>query len=324
MSRETFSVKREKKKQGGYVYWALSAAYRHYINGSKTLEEENEVIMKNSCNNQIYEKENKAYSACLKTAFDGNVEMDYITFGNGNKKFVILPGLSVHSVMPLAEAIANAYKDFAEEYTVYVFDRAKNIYEGYSVKDMARDTAAAMKTMRIENADVFGASQGGMIAICIAAEYPTLVNKMVLGSTLARPNEVFIKVIEEWLTLAENKNESGLLESFADKVYSEATLKAYREMLISSNRGISDDEYRRFSILAEACRRFNYYDKLSAVKCPVLAIGAEGDRVATAEGTKEIANALGCEMYLYDDNFGHGVYDEAPDYKKRCIDFFEK
>ena len=46
--------------------------------------------------------------------------MKHIVFGSGNKNFVILPGLSVHSVMGLADAIAEAYKDFCEEYTVYV------------------------------------------------------------------------------------------------------------------------------------------------------------------------------------------------------------
>ena len=283
--------------------------------------------MKNNGNNRIREKGTETQlqtGACVKTVFAGNTAMDYIVFGNGDKNFVILPGLSVHSVTGSADAIADAYKEFSEKYTVYVFDRAKNIHKGYSVKDMAKDTAAAMKVLNIETADIFGASQGGMIAMYLAADYPALVNKMILGSTLARPNDVFVRVIEEWLCLAESKNESGLLESFADKVYSETTLKVYRETLISANRGISDEEYRRFSILTEACRDFDCYDMLSDIKCPVLAIGSEGDRVATAEGTKEIAKALGCEMYLYDGSFGHGVYDEDPDYRRRCIAFLEK
>ena len=283
--------------------------------------------MKNNGNNRIREKGTETQlqtGACVKTVFAGNTAMDYIVFGNGDKNFVILPGLSVHSVTGSADAIADAYKEFSEKYTVYVFDRAKNIHKGYSVKDMAKDTAAAMKVLNIETADIFGASQGGMIAMYLAADYPALVNKMILGSTLARPNDVFVRVIEEWLCLAESRNEVRLLESFADNVYSEATLKVYRKMLISSNRGICDEEYRRFTILTEACLSFDCCDKISDIKCTVLAIGSEGDRVATAEGTKEIAKALGCEMYLYDGSFGHGVYDEDPDYRRRCIAFLEK
>lgn len=164
-------------------------------------------------------------------------KMKHIVFGSGTKNFVILPGLSVHSVMGLADAIAEAYKDFCEEYTVYVFDRAENIREGYTVRNMAEDTAAAMRELNIGNADVFGASQGGMIAMYLAIDHPQMVNRLILGSTLAKPNGTFNHVIDEWIRLARAKDEVGLLESFADNVYSESTLKAYRETLISSNLG---------------------------------------------------------------------------------------
>ena len=259
-------------------------------------------------------------AASVKTVSAGDMEMDYIVFGSGEKPFVILPGLSVHSVMGSAEAIAAAYKDFSEKYTVYVFDRAKDIQEGYTVRDMAEDTAAAMKALSLESADVFGASQGGMIALYLAIDHPELVHRMILGSTLAKPNDTFNHVIDEWVRLAENRDEVGLLESFADSVYSQATLDAYREALISS-KGISDEEYRRFVILAEACKTFDCCDELSSIQCPVLAIGSEGDEVVTAEGSRQIAEALGCELYLYDDSYGHGVYDEASDYRQRCLDF---
>lgn len=250
--------------------------------------------------------------------------MDYIVFGSGKKNFVILPGLSVHSVMGSADAIADAYKNFSEEYTVYVFDRAKDIQDGYTVRNMAEDTAKAMKSLNIEGADIFGASQGGMIALYLAIDYPNLVNKMILGSTLAKPNDTFNQVIEKWIKLAEKKDEAGLLESFADNIYSKATLEAYRETLISSNLGISDEEYRRFLILAKACRTFDCYDELSCIQCPVLVLGCEGDHVVTAAGSKQIADAIGCEIYLYDDNYGHGVYDEAADYKQRCMNFLSE
>jgi len=260
----------------------------------------------------------------VKTVSVGKLEMDYIVFGNGEKSFVILPGLSVHSVMGLGGAIIEAYKDFAEDYTVYLFDRARNIKEGYTIKAMADDTATAMKALGIENADIFGASQGGMIALYLAIDYPELVHKLVLGSTLAKPNDTFLRVADEWISLAKAKDEEGLLSSFVDNVYSESTLKSYREVLITSNLGISDEEYERFIILAEACKTFDCYDELSAIKCPTLVLGSEGDCVVTVEGSKEIANAIGAECYIYDDSYGHGVYDEALDYKQRCLDFFKK
>ena len=259
----------------------------------------------------------------VKTVSEGDVEMDYMVFGKGENKFVIIPGLSVHSVMGLAESVAEAYKDFSDNYTVYLFDRPKELKDGVTIRDLAEDTATAMKALDIENAYVFGASQGGMIAQYLAIDHPELVCKMVLGSTLSRTNDTFEKVGTNWVQLAENRDEKGLIEAFVNDVYSENTLEAYRDTLISSNLGITEDEYERFIKLANSCLTFDCYDELSSIQCPVLVIGCEGDNVVTAEASKEIAEALNCEIYLYDDTYGHGVYDEATDYKQRCMDFFE-
>lgn len=267
------------------------------------------------------ENQTEGAKAMVKTVSTKDVTMDYVVFGSGEKTFVILPGLSIHSVMGSAEAIAAAYQSFAEEYTVYVFDRAKDLKEGYTVRDMAEDTAKAMEELHLEGADVFGASQGGMMAQYLAIDHPALVHKLILGSTLAKPNETFLQVIDTWISLAEARDEDGLLASFADRVYGKATLEAYRDVLITSNRGITEEEYQRFIILASACKTFDCYDVLSSIQCPVLVLGSEGDQVVTAEGSREIAQALNCTLYLYDAQYGHGVYDEALDYKQRCLDF---
>ncbi len=269
-------------------------------------------------------KQEEETESLVNTVSIGENSMDYVKFGNGSKVFVIIPGLSIHSVMGSAEAIKEAYNDFSEEYTVYLFDRAKNISDGYSIEDMAKDTANAMKNLGIEKAYIFGASQGGMIAEYIAIDYPELVEKLVLGSTLSKPNDTANNLINEWITLAKEKDEDGLLNSFVENVYSKNTLDAYKDTLISANKGITDEEYERFIILAKAIETFNCYDKLSEIKCPVLVLGSNGDKVVTPVGSTEIAEAINCDIYMYEDTYGHGVYDEAADYKQRILDFFNK
>ena len=123
-----------------------------------------------------------------------NIDMEYLKFGSGEKNLVIIPGLSIKSVLLSAEGVVSAYNAFADDYTVYLFDRNKIIREHYTVDDMAEETAFAIKTIGIKNADFFGVSQGGMIAECIAIKYPELVHKMVLGSTMARVNETVKRI----------------------------------------------------------------------------------------------------------------------------------
>ena len=59
----------------------------------------------------------------IKTIHSANFSMDYFHFGHGEKTLVILPGLSVQSVMGAADAIAEAYRPIEDKFTVYVFDR---------------------------------------------------------------------------------------------------------------------------------------------------------------------------------------------------------
>ena len=260
-------------------------------------------------------------SELVHTVSTSEVEMTYIKFGTGKKTFVIIPGLSIHSVMSLADAVATAYQDFAADYTVYLFDRAKNLHEGYTIRDIAHDTASAMMALNLTNTDIFGASQGAMATIWLAIDYPQLVHSMVLGSTLAKPNETFTRVGKRWIELAEKRDERGLLENFVDMVYSQKTLEKYRDAMIAANVGITEAEYERFLVLAHACLDFDVYDQLGAIRCPVLVLGSKGDRVVTAEGSRQIAEKLRCAIYLYDASYGHAVYDEAPDYKKRILNF---
>ena len=135
----------------------------------------------------------------IETAVTDSFSMDYFSFGNGAKTLVILPGLSAQSVMISADAIASAYSIMADDFTVYVFDRRKELPPDYTVDDMAKDGAAAILSAGLSRVSIFGASQGGMIAMKIAASHPELVEKLVLGSTAARVTDEGFKVIGKWL-----------------------------------------------------------------------------------------------------------------------------
>ena len=253
--------------------------------------------------------------------------MDFFRFGTGEKTVVILPGLSVQSVMGAAEAIAAAYQSLAERYKIYVFDRRSNLPEAYSVQDMARDTAEAFQTLGLRDVCLFGASQGGMIALVLAIEHPELVGRMVLGSSSAHVREEQYRVIEEWIRLAKAKDREGLYLSFGREIYPPSVFEQCRETLITAAGTVSDAELERFIILAEATKGFNVVPKLDRIKCPVLAIGVYEDSVLDSDATMEIAEKLDdhpdFRLYLYT-GYGHAAFDTAPDYRQRILDFFEQ
>lgn len=251
--------------------------------------------------------------------------MDYFAFGGGKKTFVILPGLSVQSVMGAAGAVEAGYAVFSEEYTVYVFDRRLDLPPLYTIEDMARDTAEAMKALSLSDIYLFGASQGGMIALVIAARYPDLVRKLVLGSASANVPAGRMGALDEWIRLAREKDGEGLYLAFGREIYPPAVFEAYREALAEAGKTVSDEEFERFVILAQGIRGFRAVEELDRISCPVLAIGSFEDRVLDSDDTMEIAERLerreDFRLYMYT-GYGHAAFDTAPDYRERIFRFF--
>ena len=94
----------------------------------------------------------------IETVKTQRFSMDFFRLGAGEKTLVILPGLSVQSVMGAADAIAEVYQSLADRYTVYVFDRRRELPETYSVRDMAQDTAEALQALGLERVPLWGLS----------------------------------------------------------------------------------------------------------------------------------------------------------------------
>ncbi len=260
----------------------------------------------------------------VETVSTDGTEMDYGRFGHGDRAFVILPGLSVDSVMKYADAVAEAYSLLAEDFTVYLLDRRKTLPETYSVYDMARDTAAAIRALGPEQVFLFGASQGGMIAMTVAAEYPALVRKLILGSTAARVDGEHYQTVRRWIRLAESGDAEELYLAFGETLYPRTVFEQARETLAAAAKTVTEEDLKRFVTLAEGMDGFDMTDRLAQIRCPVLTIGSADDAVLGGEASEKIAAALSerpdCELYMYN-GYGHAVYDLAPDYKERILQF---
>jgi hypothetical protein len=57
-------------------------------------------------------------------------QTDYITFGTGAKPLVMLQGLNTRGIKGSGMMLAWMYRIFAKEYTVYLFDRRADLFDG--------------------------------------------------------------------------------------------------------------------------------------------------------------------------------------------------
>ena len=260
----------------------------------------------------------------IETVKTDTFTMDYFKFGQGGRTLVIIPGLSVQSVMISANAVASAYQPLTNDFTIYVFDRRKELPASHSVREMARDTAEAFQALGLRQAAVFGASQGGMIAMTMAIEHPDLVQELVLCSTAVRMTEARYQAVDQWVKLAQDGDATGLYLAFGEAIFTQDMFEQLRELLVETAKSVTDEDLGRFIILAEGLKDFDVSSELEKITCPVFIVGSKDDQVLGADATDEIAEHLsdkpGFALHMYE-GFGHAAYDTAPDFKERMLRF---
>ncbi len=258
------------------------------------------------------------------TVFGAN--MNYVSFGRGDKTLVILPGLSdgLANVRGKALLLARPYRAYLDRFTVYVFSRRDGLATGASIRDMARDQAEALRALGIRRACVMGVSQGGMIAQYLAVDHPELVERLVLAVTAPRVNPIIRDSVSRWIDFAKRGDHRQLMIDTAEKHYSEAYLKKYRKLYPILGLVGKPKRYDRFLANAEAILRFDAYDEIPKIACPTLVIGGEADKAVGVEGSRELhARIPNSTLHIYP-ALGHAAYEEAPDFNERIFRFFEE
>ena len=262
-------------------------------------------------------------NGCVKT---GNTEMYYVSFGAGEKKLVVLPGLSdgLATVKGKSLFLSSPYKKFLTDYTVYMFSRKNKMPEGYSIRDMSADQIRAMKILAIDQAYLLGVSQGGMIAQYMAIDHPEMVKKLILAVTAPNANAVVQDAVTCWINMAVHGDHTALIVDTAEKMYSEKYLQKNRKYFPLLARFTMPRSYDRFLNNAQAILRFDCRSELSEISCPTLIIAGSDDHIVGNGAASELNRAIaGSELYVYD-RLGHGAYEEAKDFFDRVQEFCER
>ena len=266
------------------------------------------------------------YNAKNKTANIEDYTINYVEFGKGKKNLILIPGGGdgLRTVKGMALPLAFMYKKFSKEYKVYIPSRRNEIKEGFSIKDMGDEVAKLMDQLGIQNADIIGVSQGGMIAQQIAINHPEKVNKLVLVVTAPRTNDLIKEAVGGWIKSAEKGEYKPIFVDTAERTYTEKKLKKYRKMYSILSKLTKPKSFERFIIQAKAILGHNAYDELYKIKAETLIIGAEKDRIVGVDASKELNERIeNSQLYIYEE-YSHGVYEEAKDFNDRILEFLNK
>lgn len=255
----------------------------------------------------------------------GNTDMYYVAFGEGQKTLVVLPGLSdgLWTVNGKAWLLAGSYKNFFKDYTVYMFSRKNNLPKDYSIKEMADDQAMAMKNLGIEKAIVMGVSQGGMVSQFLAANYPDLVEKLILVVTAPYANDIIKSVVTKWIDMTSNDTHTNLMIDTAEKVYTRAYNEKNKKILPLVARITKPASYDRFLTNANAILNFDAREELAKIKCKTYIMAGNKDNTVGNDAPYELKAGIADSELIIFDGLGHGLFEEDKDFYNKVLDCCE-
>ena len=253
----------------------------------------------------------------------GNTEMYYVSFGNGSRNLIVLPGLSdgLATVKDKAWILSAPYRKFFRDYTVYMFSRKNDMPEGYTIRDMAKDQFMAIQKLGMDQVYLLGVSQGGMICQYIAIDHPDKEKKMILAVTASHANTIVKEAVSGWIDMAMRQDHTALMVDTADKMYSEEYLRKNRKYFPVVARFTKPSSYDRFLKNACAILGFDSRNELAKISCPTLILGGSDDRIVGKNAASELNTQIaGSELFVYE-GLGHGAFEEAKDFYDRVLEF---
>jgi 4,5:9,10-diseco-3-hydroxy-5,9,17-trioxoandrosta-1(10),2-diene-4-oate hydrolase len=246
------------------------------------------------------------------------ITMHYHEAGRGDRGVILF----AHGSGPGASGWSNFkgnYPFFAEHgYRTIVPDTMGYGYStkpedgAFSLDDVAAQYKALLDALGVDRAIVVGNSQGGAIAITMALNYPTLVDKLVLmapGGLERRETYMEMEGIKAMLRVLYKE---GISKETMRKVF---TLQLHDESQITDE--VIEERYQvgmtQHKDNIARIRVANQEDRLSEIQCPVLCFWGADDKFCPPSGAPKIASACPNSRTMLIGNCGHWVMVE---YKK--------
>jgi len=259
-----------------------------------------------------------------------NIEIAYKIDGSGDP-IILIGGFGM-----VKEGWLQQVTDVEKHFRIITFDNrgvgeSTVPKEAFTIADMAADVIGMMDEIGIDSAGIFGVSMGGLITQTLALDYPDRVKKAVLGCT-SHGGRHAIQPQQEVMEL---------LASIGDPNMDPEEAARKRAPIMFSERFMREDpermeQYMQMSLRyqptpqgaagqMQALSFFNVKRRLGEIRCPVLVITGDEDRMMPPGNAQLLADGIPCaELYVVE-GAGHGFFEEKPEEVNRVlIDFFRK
>ncbi len=181
----------------------------------------------------------------------------------------------------------------------------------YTIPQLAKDVVELLDRLEIQQADLLGYSEGGIVAECLAANYPERVRRLVLACTYAYNQGSLLEKVEAavspWIFRGFGKEKlcRRLLSHFPE-------LEGQRGDKFCRNMASMDRQF-----MLAALHEANFFDArplLPRIQAPTLILAGGKDHAVPMHNSKELASGIkGSRLEVLPEG-GHTLIWADPDF----------
>lgn len=236
-----------------------------------------------------------ARSGPVTGVFEGG--LPYARFGRGRRPLILFDGLGFENAAPSGLAlrgVAAAFEPLASRYAIYLVTRRPGLPSGFTTRDMSSDYARALAAEFGYPVDVMGLSTGGEIAQHFAADHPSQLRRLVLGSTAYRVGDEGRALLEEWREFA-RRGEWRALHASSSAMYASSLARTILSPLLwligPWVAGVPKDP-ADYIVTIEADLDHDAKSRLADIRVPTLVIAGEEDVFYPVDLVQETAAGI--------------------------------
>jgi pimeloyl-ACP methyl ester carboxylesterase len=253
----------------------------------------------------------------------------FYRFGDGDEPLFVVPGLSdaLRRGGPdrlTGELLARLFAAYTDDYEVWVVSRPEGLADGATTREMSGGYATVLDD--VGSGAVVGLSMGGLIAQHLAADYPGLVSRLVLGISGGRLGERGRRILGRWRALAEAGQWGALAADTARRSYTgRRRVLAPPLVRLLGALGLTRPANPQDAVIScTACLDHDARDRLPEVTTPTLVVGGDQDELFPADVLREAAAALPDGRLELIRGAGHGVLEQRrAAFDSRVLAFLE-
>ena len=193
--------------------------------------------------------------------------------------------------------------------------------EQWTIETNAADLKALLDELKIEKANVFGISMGGMIAQIFAIKYPEKVEKLVLGCTFCGVNHGIPSRASLW----DDSSLEVRARKTAELIFCEETIKKYPKVIdLFVERYLKLPTSREgFFRQLNAILNFDSFNYLKKITAPTLIMTGMEDQILHHENSDILQKHIPNSRMIKFSPAGHGFFEEVPEVLDILKSFFK-